>query len=216
MGELSATSKYLSLSSLGQDRKIPIDNILYIESNRRKLTIHTIQEEFSCYEKLDIMEEALNKAAFVRCHQSYLVAIEGIISYIDHYITLRNSKIQIPVSRQHQKEIRDLLQNQSSSGTLICTSGIYKGSVISIKPEQHILIGRDGNTVDIVVNLPMVSRLHCELIYHKENREYEIIDYSSNGTFINGDKRLVPKQPYIVEAGTEVSFGDMQTIYKLV
>lgn len=216
MGELSATSKYLSLSSLGSDYKIPIDSILYIESDRRKLTIHTAQEDYSCYEKLDIMENTLNAATFVRCHQSYLVAIDRIISYIDHCVTLRNTDIQIPVSRQHQKKVRDLLQNQPTAGALICISGIYKGSIIRIKPEQRILIGRDGKTVDIVINVPMISRLHCEITYHKENREYEITDYSSNGTFINGNTRLIPNQSYIVKAETEVSFGDALTVYKLV
>ena len=32
-----------------------------------------------------------------------------------------------------------------------------------------------------------------EILYRKEEQKYEIIDYSSNGTFIEGNTRLIPK-----------------------
>ena len=89
------------------------------------------------------------------------------------------------------------------------------GAIIRVKPEQCIRIGRDNTVADMIVNLPLVSRLHCEITYHADHREYEIIDYSSNGTFVNGDKRLLPKETYILKPGAEVCFGDRETIYKL-
>ena len=198
MNNLSVSTNYLCLSTRGSNYKIPIDTILYIESNNRILTIHTLSE------------------TYLRCHQSYLVAINQIIGYNNQSITLRDTDTAIPVSRQYQKKTRDFLKNQPSCGTLICTCGIYEGSMIRIKAEQRVLIGRDGNVVDVVINLPLVSRIHCEITYHKKEQKYEIIDYSSNGTFIEGNTRLIPKQVYLLNPETELSLGDFSTTYKLL
>lgn len=216
MSERHYHSGYLSVSSRGTDYRIPIDSILYIESNNRKLTIHTEEETYSCYEKLNVMEQNLYQSAFVRCHQSYLVAADQIAGYDDHNILLSGSKDQIPVSRQYQKKIRTYLQTQPTGGTLLCTAGIYQGSLIRIKAEQSVLIGRDGHLCDIVINLPLVSRVHCEMLYHKNTREYILTDHSSNGTFLAGAKRLVPEEAYTLQPGAEICFGDPHNIYRLL
>lgn len=244
MEEMSLNTKCLNLSIRGSIHKIPINTILYIESNRRKVTIHTKKQDYTCYERLDIMEQALHNSGFLRCHQSYLIPAERIVSYENsNTVLLDGITNAIPVSRRHQPAIKALFEtqqeqllttletaaakdkncyvtsslqcNQSVTGALICTEGAYVGSIIRIKPEQRIRIGRDGSSSDIIVNLPLVSRLHCEVIYHAEQNEYEIKDFSSNGTFVNGDKRLIPNETYLLKPCTELCFGDRETIYKL-
>nr|WP_288964021.1 LytTR family DNA-binding domain-containing protein [uncultured Mogibacterium sp.] len=128
----------ICLSTRGSNYKISIDTILYIESNNRILTIHTLSETYQCYEKLNTLEEHLTGNNFLRCHQSYLVAINQIIGYNNQSVTLRDTDTAIPVSRQYQKKTRDFLKNQPSCGTLICTCGIYEGSMIRIKAEQRV------------------------------------------------------------------------------
>lgn len=244
MEEISMNVKCLNLTIRGANYKIPINSILYIESNRRKITIHTKRRNYDYYEKLDVLEQLLSKDGFIRCHQSYLVQKDMITSYnSNNTISLNGISFEVPVSRIHQKEIRQLFepeaqaspipeiaattetcgcyitnslqQNQGDTGAFICTEGAYVGAIIRIKPEQPIRIGRDNTVADMIVNLPLVSRLHCEITYHADKHEYEIIDYSSNGTFVNGDKRLLPQEVYILKPGTELCFGDRETIYKL-
>ena len=243
MDEMALNTKCLNLSVRGNTYKIPINTILYIESNRRKVTIHTKRTDYDYYEKLDVMEQILQNDGFIRCHQSYLIPTDRLLSYLnDNTVVLDDVTDAIPVSRRYQPVIKALFEhtdsqiqqsesaasqecdcyltsslqcNQTETGALICTKGAYVGAIIRIKPEQRILIGRDGNSADMIVNLPLVSRLHCEIIYHSDTNEYEIVDFSSNGTFVNGDKRLVQKESYLLKPGTEVCFGDKETIYKL-
>lgn len=244
MDEMSVNTKYLNLSIRGNNYRIPVNTILYVESNRRKITIHTKKQDYNYYERLDIMEQTLQSSGFLRCHQSYLIPSERVISYeSNNTVVLDGITDAIPVSRRYQPIIKALFEeereplpavceaaaamdencyvtsslqrNQSVTGALICTAGAYVGSIIRIKPEQQIRIGRDGSTSDIIVNLPLVSRLHCEIIYHAEQNEYEIKDFSSNGTFVNGDKRLIPNETYLLKPCTELCFGDRETIYKL-
>lgn len=209
-------SKYINLSSFGKITKIPLDTILYIESNRRKVTIQTDSAQYICYEKLNTLEQLLGEEGFMRCHQSYLVQTNKILSFnSNHTVSLAKTTVAIPVSRRHQPEVRHILRNPVIGGTLTCLSGPYKGSIIRIKPEQPILIGRDGANVDLIINLPLISRKHCEIVYHADSMLYELTDFSKNGTFINSQVRVVPYDAYIVKPGTTISFGDDEMIYQL-
>lgn len=240
MEEMSLNTKCLNITTRKGNNRIPLSSIKYIESNLRKVIIYTTSGNYDYYEKLDTLENLLQNDGFVRCHQSYLVPVEQVTSYNITELSIDDKTI--PISRRHINEVRELFEkpqtrfslsdtaattesdcylttslhcNQTDTGAIICIDGAYVGAIIRIKPEQQILIGRDGNAADLIINLPLVSRIHGRLIYHADRREYEITDLSSNGTFINKEKRLVPDETYILKPGTEICFGDKTNIYKL-
>lgn len=227
--ELTQSSRFLSISVSGVSHQIPISSILYIESNRRKVTIHTVQSDYQCYQKLDDMEEKLSNEGFIRCHQSYLAAIRHIKECSTSQLTIQEHSI--PISRRYQPKLKELFSSQKSDyksttsslckdqknfGALVCIKGSYLGSIIRIHPEKKILIGRDGNQVDMVINLPFISRIHCSIIYHNDTMTYELIDYSNNGIYVDLDKRLLKGENYLLKSGTEICLGDTNTIYKLI
>lgn len=55
--------------------KVPLRDILYFESNRRKISIVTEKDTYELYEKLNEIEKSLKncKMPFLRVHQSFLV-----------------------------------------------------------------------------------------------------------------------------------------------
>ncbi len=230
--DLQYSPKHLTISFQGITHQIPIRSILYIESNLRKLTIHTSHATYYCYQKLNDIAETLDGEGFVRCHQSYLIALDKVTDYSTTQLHIQDA--QIPISHRYQEKLKMLFDQQETAvtenhpetpsslnqmrkdhGALICVQGAYLGSIIRIRPEKKILIGRDGSVADMIVNLPFVSRTHCSLLYHCDTMEYEVVDYSNNGTFVNGGKRLLQNEPYLLKAGTEICFGDKDTIYKL-
>ena len=73
-------------------------DIIYMESDKRVLTLHTAQQDYRFYGKLDEVEVQL--AAFVRCHASYLVNPAWVRGYTRQQVTLTNGT-QLPVSRKH-------------------------------------------------------------------------------------------------------------------
>lgn len=228
---LSHSAKYLPITYQHHTWQIPIDSILYIESNLRKIAIHTYQTTYYCYQKLSEMAEQLKDDGFVRCHQSYLFALNKVTHYSSTHVYIQD--IQLPISNRYQTSVRELLsqsnmekgtnlsppvslnQAQIKCGALICIRGTYLGSIIRIHPEQEIIIGRDGNIADLVINLPLASRRHCTLTYHCDIMKYEVRDFSSNGTFVDGDKRLLKNETYLLKPGSEICFGDKDTVYKL-
>ena len=73
----------------------------------------------------------------------------------------------------------------NAKGSLICVKGEYMGKIVRLVPEQEIVVGRSGETADVVVNLPQVSRVHCRITYHEDDDYYEVKDCSTNGTFLD-------------------------------
>lgn len=216
MSKLSIDNNIMLINTKSGNYRIAIKDIIYIESDLRTVNIFTANETYYCYERLDIIEKQLTNFDFIRCHQSYLVQADHIICYDNHTLQLKGTNFPVPVSRRCQKNIRLLIQEKNEHGVLTCVAGEYNGYFVKIEPEQPIMIGRDGNVADIIIQLPMVSRLHCRLIYHEDHGEYEITDYSRNGTFIQGDIRLIPKHNYVLEAGSEICFGDRTNIFKVL
>ncbi len=86
--------------------QIPFQEIIYFESNLRRVTLHTGKEAFSFYGRLRDLSEHLNPILFVRTHASYLVNMEYIRSIRDAEVLLSTGE-HIPVSRKYRPSVRD-------------------------------------------------------------------------------------------------------------
>ncbi|MBQ0078761.1 MAG: LytTR family transcriptional regulator [Eubacterium sp.] len=90
--------------------KIPMDSIIFMENNRRKVVIHTTDGAFEYYGKLT---EAMNQLdeRFVHFHRSYVINI-------DHVVALKNKTIvllgcgKIPLGQHSFSRVRNMLKNQ--------------------------------------------------------------------------------------------------------
>ena len=80
-------SGYLLVKAKGSHHKIPIEDILYIENNGRKVILHTKTECLEYYERMNHLEEVLGDG-FYRCHRGYLVALSAISGYDHDSITV--------------------------------------------------------------------------------------------------------------------------------
>lgn len=245
MSEYSKAPKSLNITIKNTHYRVPLRSITYLESDCRKVIVHTPQKKYEYYDKLDRLETALVPYGFVRCHQSFLVPDSKITSYQSGQITI--DECTIPVSARYKERMENLFAenihpplatnnhiisqsitlNQGITGALVCTKGIYLGSIIRFYADKEVLIGRDGNTCDIVINLPRISRKHCLLTYHANTNSYNITDMSQNGTFtIDSDishpncdleaQRLPSNQSYNLRPGSTICFGDCDTIYRLI
>ncbi len=79
--------RYLLVKAAGNHRKIPIEDILYVENNGRKVVLHTRTETLEYYERMNHLEEVLGEG-FYRSHRGYLVSLSAISGYDNTSITL--------------------------------------------------------------------------------------------------------------------------------
>ncbi len=79
----------LDFQTKSRDYHLSPGEILYIESRRRKVEIHTAGEVFSIYATMKRMEELLGEG-FFRCHRGYLVNLSKVKGYDVGSIRLEN------------------------------------------------------------------------------------------------------------------------------
>lgn len=87
---------------------LALEDIMYVESVAHKLYFRVIQDSalltFTMYEKLDVMEEMLQDAAFCRIHKSYLVNLKYVKRLERDGVLLRNGT-RLSIARSRNKEV---------------------------------------------------------------------------------------------------------------
>lgn len=106
--EISSGDFYFRYSFQRINHKVAIRDILYFESNKRKITIVTVNGFYELYGKLNEIEKSLKncKTSFLRVHQSFLVNYKHVQSQAYNYVTLDNGK-QISISEDRRKTISE-------------------------------------------------------------------------------------------------------------
>ena len=120
--------------------------------------------------------------------------------------------VPVPVPVQQADDQPTVAQMGAIEGL----SGDYKGASINLKPGEKLLIGRDPQSCNIVISSEKkdISRTHCSVKYDPYTDSFKVIDMSSNGTFVNG-QRLIKDQEMQFRAGTVLSLGSGENQFKL-
>lgn len=84
--------EFIIAKTISQATKIFLKDIMYIESQHRKLRIHTKNNIIEYYHKISDIEKELYGCNFFRCHKSYIVNLKYVESYDNVFITLINSE----------------------------------------------------------------------------------------------------------------------------
>ena len=88
-------------------RSIYYKDILYIESTAKILTIHTVKNNSLTFpSKLDDIEAQIRDTRFIRCHKSFLVNMNYILSVENNSFKLIDS-IEIPITQRNYASIKD-------------------------------------------------------------------------------------------------------------
>ncbi len=90
------------------------EDILYVESDRRSVIVHTSTATLRAYGKLSGVLDQL-PGNFVRCHQSYLVNLDEVARLGADAVTLSSGET-IPVSRRWRASVREALFGRIREG----------------------------------------------------------------------------------------------------
>lgn len=94
--------KSMLIKVAGGYRKVNRDDILYAESDGRKIILHTKQEIMEFYGKMEELEKRLGEG-FYRCHRSYLVSLAQVREYDSTSIVINNGE-QIYLAKRKYPE----------------------------------------------------------------------------------------------------------------
>ncbi len=99
---------YFRFSYQRINHKVLIRDILYFESDKRKVHVVTEDEIFELYGKLNEIENSLKecKVSFLRVHQSYLVNYKHVKGQSYDFVVMDNEK-KISISEDRRKMISE-------------------------------------------------------------------------------------------------------------
>lgn len=107
----------------------------------------------------------------------------------------------------------------NKKGMIIALSGKEAGYSYPINDGEELIIGKDAKVAHIIVGsqYDLVSRKHCGIKYDAASDKYQVIDYSTNGTYINSITRgRLTKGIYVtVPKGTVINLGKETMDFKL-
>lgn len=96
------TEQILKVATGSKIQKIPWKDILYLQSDKRLVIVHTTRDVFEFYGRLDELEEQL-EGPFVRSHQRYLVNLQHVVAVDSKTIQL--PKEVLPVSKSKYQNV---------------------------------------------------------------------------------------------------------------
>ncbi len=88
------------------------DDIYYFEKKRHLVKICTVNGDISFYETFKNLLHEIDMNYFIRCHQGYIVNISKVRAYRDQKLILDENLEEIPVSRSHIKEVKEMVENR--------------------------------------------------------------------------------------------------------
>ena len=88
--------------------KLDCDTIIFIESQRNNVIIHTEDMDYTTLGPLKKFEEMLMTHGFSKCHNAYLVNLSFVEGVQKEEVILEHS-ITLPISRAKKKEFMSAL-----------------------------------------------------------------------------------------------------------
>ena len=80
--------------------KIPVDNILFVRRENRKITVFTVDKEYVCKSGFDEIISKLPNTFFYLVHKSFLVNIHHVTKYSYTEIYVGDTRISVATRKQ--------------------------------------------------------------------------------------------------------------------
>lgn len=114
--ELMSRQKQFFEYKKGQTiKKILMNDIIYFESNGKKIKIFSNNKVIEYYGKLSDVNHQLCNQDFLFIHKSYLINFLHVIEYQYNYVKMSNKNV-LSISRQNKKIVRDRLSQRRNWG----------------------------------------------------------------------------------------------------
>ncbi|MEL7647467.1 MAG: LytTR family DNA-binding domain-containing protein [Sedimentibacter sp.] len=94
---------------------VQVGDVLYFESEGRKVNIILMDDVKSFYGKLSQVEEQLNSQDFIMIHKSYLINFSHVIEYTYEYVKMSNKEV-LTISQNNRKAVRERLLDRKQRG----------------------------------------------------------------------------------------------------
>ena len=96
---------FLTIKKNGRDEQIPMNSIVYLQSDARKIHLHTTDEIYTYYKKLTEEEKELDSNTFVRIHKSFLINFSHAKSISAKEVEMTDGAV-LPIANLYREQVR--------------------------------------------------------------------------------------------------------------
>ena len=113
----SQSENFILLKVGNVNKKIFLRDIFFIESDNKKVIVHTAEEIFETYAKMSELEIALGEN-FYRCHRCYLVNLAKISAYTSDTIELQGGEKILLAGKKFSDFVKKFLRYAKGGGQI--------------------------------------------------------------------------------------------------
>lgn len=88
---------------------VPIESILYFETNDKEMLLFCEKETLHLKKTLNELEAELDPSLFFRIHRRFLINLDHVCTYDNLWLTIDNGKT-LPISRRRSKAFRSAMK----------------------------------------------------------------------------------------------------------
>lgn len=92
---------YIFLKVDKEQKKVFLNEILYIEGLKDYIKVYTLQGMYVVYERLGYMEAKLPESKFIRVHKSFIVSLNKVSKYTNEVLNINQQ--EIPLGRIYKQ-----------------------------------------------------------------------------------------------------------------
>lgn len=95
---------------------------------------------------------------------------------------------------------------------IVGTRGEYAGQELDIPFGESIVLGRDAQRANLVFSSEKISKIHCKITFNTSENCFYVTDYSRNGVFTDGKRRLTSGKPERLNRGSKLILSDTEEL----
>ena len=99
-------------------------------------------------------------------------------------------------------------ESPQPEGRITVVSGEHQGKTFTFHAGEEMILGRDPALSSIVFQYPKVSRRHCGIRFDAASGNYQVTDYSSNGTRLSNGAMVSAGSYTTIAPGTVIYLGN--------
>jgi len=97
-------SRFFSFEYKNTFHRLNYNDIVFFESDKRVIKVHTIDNTYSFYEKMDQLSEQIHDTRFFRIHQSYIINMMYVKTFRSDSVVMKNGAV-LSVSRPNREAL---------------------------------------------------------------------------------------------------------------
>lgn len=100
-------SKSIALETKDEIQTLPMNDIIFIEAQKRKIIVHTIKKDYESIHSMQYWLETLPESCFIQSHRSFIVNLKHVSNFIHDLIYLGEGQFTAYLTKRKYTEFKN-------------------------------------------------------------------------------------------------------------